>query len=66
MKKVFEFDDMADRCIAAGEAVMKGGSPDLQAAMRVLLAVLGREIAAGMNKTVPVQSSPIQIRRHLN
>ncbi len=40
-----DFDLMSDRCIEAGDAVMKHGSPDMQAAMRVLLAVLGREIA---------------------
>ena len=39
-----EFDAMADACIEAGELVTKGGSPELQAAMRVTLRILGRDI----------------------
>lgn len=39
-----EFDAMTDACIEAGECVMQTGSPALQAAMRVVLTILGREI----------------------
>ena len=41
-----KFDLMADLCILAGQAVMQVGSNDLQAAMRVVLGILGREVAA--------------------
>ena len=40
-----DFDAMAEACIKAGQLVKEHGSFDLQAAMRVALYVLGREIA---------------------
>lgn len=66
MKKPLDFDTMADRCIAAADAVKKVGSPELQAAMRVVLTVLGREIALGMTKPVLAQMSVPQSPRLVN
>lgn len=40
------FDVMSDLCILAGQAVMQVGSSELKSAMRVVLTVLGREVAA--------------------
>lgn len=66
MTKRIDFDTMSDRCIAAGQAVMKVGSPELQAAMRVVLTVLGHEIAAGTSRSIPVQANRAPLRRGLN
>ena len=41
-----KFDVMADLCILAGQAVMQVGSGELRAAMRVVLGILGQEVAA--------------------
>ncbi len=38
-------DRMADACLLAAEQVNEHGSPELQAAMRMLLFILGQEIA---------------------
>ena len=40
-----DFDEMADACIAAAERIMQVGSPELQAVMRIVLAILGRDAA---------------------
>ncbi|GJE60508.1 hypothetical protein [Methylobacterium trifolii] len=40
-----DFEAMVDACIAAGEAVMAHGTPELQEAMRLFLFRLGRELA---------------------
>lgn len=66
MKKPIDFDIMSDRCLSAADAVMKVGSPELQAAMRVVLTVLGREIAQGMTKPALAQVSVPPNRRYAN
>ena len=55
------FEVMADACIAAGEAVMTHGTPELREAMRALLRILGQEIVrreAEQGKALSGRSSP--------
>ena len=40
-----DLDDMAKACIDAGERVMRTGSADVKAAMRIVLLILGQDIA---------------------
>ena len=60
------FDVMADLCILAGQAVMQVGSNDLQAAMRVVLGILGRELASRTVEAAtiaPAKVAPAKSRR---
>ncbi len=48
-----DHDDVADACLRAAEQVMTHGSPELKAAMRVVLLILGQEIARDLEGPVP-------------
>ena len=63
MSKDDGFDAMSDLCIEAARAVMQSGSEELQAVMRVALAVLGHDIAQRMSGPVNLPAERVSVSR---
>lgn len=57
------FDAMSELCIKAAKAAMQDGSGELQAVMRVALAVLGHDIARRMSAPINLPAEPVRISR---
>lgn len=48
MNQVRDLDAVADACIAAHTVIEEHGTPEMQALIRVMLHLVGREIARGV------------------
>ena len=48
MDRTRDLDAVADACLVAHAVIEKNGTPEMRAMIRVLLHILGREIACGI------------------